>query len=116
MQNINLFLFVNPSMLAALRCRCLGSFQRKHYSTNALDKFCRNDTTSQKQTGPMYQLMNSLEKNETLHYLPQIVPNKTRCGNLDPVEMNETNKCYCLSRDKEGAGKNFLTFRQFFCR
>ena len=95
----------------AKRCRCLGSFKRRHYSTSSLDKFCRNDTSVVKKNGPMYQVMDSLVKNMTGHYIPQIVPNKTRCGNLDPVEMNETNKCYCLARDKEGAGKKF--FRQY---
>ena len=52
--------------------------------------------------------MPSLVTNATGHYVPQIVPNKTRCGNLDPVEMNETNKCYCSSKDKDGAGKDIL--------
>ena len=48
--------------------------------------------------------MDSLVKNMTGSYIPQIVPNKTRCGNLDPVEMNETNKCFRLSKDGKGAG------------
>ena len=96
-----------PSYLAK-RCRCLGSFKRRHYSTDSLDKFCRNDTSIEKPGGPTYRVMPSLVTNATGHYVPQIVPNKTRCGNLDPVEMNETNKCYCSSKDKDGAGKDIL--------
>ena len=44
-------------------------------------------------------------KNATGSYIPQIIPNKTRCGNLDPKEMNITEKCYCLAKDKKGAGR-----------
>ena len=67
--------------------------------------FCRNDTTPRNPGSPTYRIMDSLEKNLTGSYIPQIIPNKTRCGNLDPVEMNITNKCYCLAKDKKGAGK-----------
>ena len=49
--------------------------------------------------------MDSLVKNATGSYIPQIIPNKTRCGNLDPKEMNITEKCYCLAKDKKGAGR-----------
>ena len=94
------------SCFSAKRCRCLGEFNRRNYSRDSLDMFCRNDTEGSggKESGPIYQVMDSLVKNMTGSYIPQIVPNKTRCGNLDPVEMNETNKCFCLSKDGKGAG------------
>ena len=101
----------------AKRCRCLGEFKRRSYSRDALDKFCRNDTVpGVKESGPIYTIMDSLERNATGSFIPQIVPNKTRCGNLDPVEMNDTNKCYCRSKDGKGAGtlQNLLITPNYF--
>lgn len=95
----------------AKRCQCLGSFNRRNYSLDALDMFCRNDTTPRNPGSPTYRVMDSLVSNSTappMGFLPQIIPNKTRCGNLDPVEMNITNKCYCLVKDKKGAGKSLM--------
>ena len=37
--------------------------------------------------------------------LDQIVPNKTRCGSLDPVEMNLNNTCHCWPKDGKGSSK-----------
>ena len=67
--------------------------------------FCRDDRTPLNPDSPTYQVMDSLVKNATGSYIPQIIPNKTRCGNLDPKEMNITEKCYCLAKDKKGAGR-----------
>lgn len=67
--------------------------------------FCRDDRTPLNPGSPTYQVMDSLVKNATGSYIPQIIPNKTRCGNLDPKEMNITEKCYCLVKDKKGAGR-----------
>ena len=67
--------------------------------------FCRDDRTLLNPGSPTYQVMDSLVKNATGSYIPQIIPNKTRCGNLDPKEMNITEKCYCLAKDKKGAGR-----------
>ena len=93
------------SSFAAKRCQCLGSFNRRNYSRDALDMFCRDDRTPLNPDSPTYQVMDSLVKNATGSYIPQIIPNKTRCGNLDPKEMNITEKCYCLAKDKKGAGR-----------
>ena len=92
-------------IVAAKRCQCLGSFNRRNYSRDALDMFCRDDRTPLNPDSPTYQVMDSLVKNATGSYIPQIIPNKTRCGNLDPKEMNITEKCYCLAKDKKGAGR-----------
>ena len=40
--------------------------------------------------------------------LQQIVPNKTRCGSTDPLEMNEETKCYCYTKDDRGSSKLFF--------
>ena len=38
--------------------------------------------------------------------MPQVLPNKTRCGSLDPVEMaNPDNACFCTAKDKLGASQ-----------
>ena len=99
---ISIFLF---HLISAKRCQCLGSFNRRNYSRDALDMFCRDDRTPLNPDSPTYQVMDSLVKNATGSYIPQIIPNKTRCGNLDPKEMNITEKCYCLAKDKKGAGR-----------
>jgi hypothetical protein len=79
--------------------------------------FCRNDTEGPggKESGPIYRVMDSLVENMTGAYIPQIVPNKTRCGNLDPVEMNQTNKCFCLSKDGKGAGMLYNKMMSMYC-
>ena len=40
--------------------------------------------------------------------LQQIVPNKTRCGSTDPVEMTTESKCYCYAKEDHGSSKIFL--------
>ena len=40
--------------------------------------------------------------------LQQIVPNKTRCGSTDPVEMTAESKCYCYAKEDRGSSKIFL--------
>ena len=92
-------------MHPAKRCQCLGSLKRPKYSIGALDLFCRNDTSPVNKDGDTYRTMDSLARMANGTALAQIVPNKTRCGNLDPVEMNITDKCYCLARNGQGAGK-----------
>ena len=53
--------------------------------------------------------MPSIVRNpETGEPLDQVVPNKTRCGSLDPVEMSPDNKCYCYPKEEKGAS-TYLT-------
>ena len=87
----------------------MGSFKKRNYTRRALDQFCRDDRTAQNLDGPTYTVMDSGFKMRNGTAWKQIVPNKTRCGNLDPVEMNVTDKCYCLAKDNvygknQGAG------------
>ena len=71
----------------------------ENYSISALDLYCRNDT---------YIVMESIARDPvTKDPLQQIVPNKTRCGSTDPLEMNEETKCYCYTKDDRGSSKLF---------
>ena len=72
----------------------------ENYSISALDLYCRNDT---------YIVMESIARDPvTKDPLQQIVPNKTRCGSTDPLEMNEETKCYCYTKDDRGSSKLFF--------
>jgi hypothetical protein len=44
--------------------------------------------------------------------IPQVVPNKTRCGSLDPVDMTEENKCSCKPKDDYGSGNEYIFSRE----
>ena len=81
-------------------CKCLGEYRVENYSISALDLYCRNDT---------YIVMESIARDPvTKDPLQQIVPNKTRCGSTDPLEMNEETKCYCYTKDDRGSSKLFF--------
>ena len=63
----------------------------------ALDMYCRNDT---------WRVMPSIVRDPTTGIpLDQVVPNKTRCGSLDPVEMTLNNTCHCWPKEGKGASK-----------
>ena len=58
---------------------------------------CRNDS---------YLTLPGIERNpETGEAILQVVPNKTRCGSEDPVEMSPDNKCYCWPKENRGSCK-----------
>ena len=40
--------------------------------------------------------------------LNMVVPDKTRCGSLDPLEMDKDKKCNCWQTSGEGSCKQFL--------
>ena len=84
---------------SAQRCQCLGDFKVRNYSISALDMFCRNDT---------WMYLPSVQRDSNQKQLDAVVPNKTRCGSTDPLEMNEATKCYCWPT--EGKGTSMLTF------
>ena len=42
--------------------------------------------------------MDSLVTNENGTAFKQVVPNKIRCGSLNPYIMDEKDKCYCKPR------------------
>ena len=46
----------------------------------------------------------------TMKPLDMIVPYKTRCGSLDPLEMSEETKCNCWQTSGEGSCKYFWYF------
>ena len=79
----------------------MGEYKVKNFSISALDLHCRNDT---------YIIKNSLHApdKETNEIPQQIVPNKTRCGTSDPLEMIEENKCYCYTKEERGSSKIFF--------
>lgn len=84
----------------------MGDFNAQNYSIQALRMFCRNDT---------WRVMPSIVRDpETGEPLDQVVPNKTRCGSEDPVEMSLDNKCYCWPKEDKGASM-FLTSSIHFC-
>ena len=79
----------------------MGEYKEENFSISALDLLCRNDT---------YVIKNSLHApdKETNEIPQQIVPNKTRCGTSDTLEMIEDNKCYCLTKEGLGSSKTFF--------
>ena len=96
--------FLNKSfttIILAKRCQCLGDFKKTSYATDALNLYCRNDT---------YQVLPGLSLDpNTKQPLEQVVPSKTRCGSLDPVELTLENKCHCLPKDGLGSSRcNFF--------
>ena len=90
----------NEKKISANRCKCLGDYKVANYSIQALDLYCRNDT---------FKVMPSVYRDPaTQEPIDQVVPNKTRCGSQDPVEMSADTKCYCWPKERRGARKTFL--------
>ena len=61
----------------------------------------------------------TLDEPCTQEPIDQVVPNKTRCGSQDPVEMSADTKCYCWPKERRGARKTFFAavvypLRKFF--
>ena len=119
----------------ALRCQCLGDFSNRNYSINALDMYCRNETWPEMVNissflDKRFQRFNRNKKNTNFYFskifqvmpsgtafdqntiepLDMIVPYKTRCGSLDPLEMSEETKCNCWQTSGEGSCKFFWYF------
>ena len=86
-------------MFSAKRCKCLGSFSSPAQSLAALDDYCRASFN----TG--YDVMKSgRERDAVTHeYVDLVVPEKSRCGSLDELEIKAENECKCESKNGEGA-------------
>ena len=80
---------------AAQRCQCLGDFSFQNYSINALDMYCRNKTWETLPSG----------YDGNMQPIKIVVPDKTRCGSLDPLEMDLDKSCSCWQTNGEGACK-----------
>ena len=85
----------NNVHFVARRCQCLGEMQGKDLARQALDMFCRNVSYAIGNTG----VRDAFTREDII----QIVPNKTRCGSNDPIDMQDHTQCKCLSKEGKGA-------------
>ncbi len=80
------------------RCVCLGNLETPEMATKALDLYCRNETLDKGKVMP------SLDYDADGKEIPVFVPDKTRCGTLDPLDIdNMENKCKCYPKDDKGS-------------